>query len=499
MAHHALIFTCNDSWDLYRCRISGGHRIATVLREEGWDVEVIDFVSFWSLLELKALVQSRTTSKTVFFGFSSFASSWSDNLSSLTDWMKQKFPNVKTVVGGQHVSFTPATSIDYWVDSYGEVAILELVKAMIGNTNAGLKFDPTSFGSRKVIMSNQSYPAFPMNSLKVIMEKRDYVQPYEWLSTEVGRGCKFKCTYCNYPVLGVKGDHTRSQEDFEYEMNYNYDTFGVKNYRIVDETFNDSTEKVEKFASVVDRLNFKPFYNAYIRADLMVSNKDMWEPLARMRVGGHFYGVESFNYQSAKIVKKGMHPDRLKQGILEMRDYFSRSMFYRGTISLIIGLPLETRESLLDTKNWLAQNWTDQYATFFPLVIEKPSEKFKYTNQSEFYYNLEKYGMREMQSIEKYTMTNGSIKLLPTHTQLMWEHDNMNFREADTVAKILRNFADKSGMTVCSFLLGEAASHEAMEFFDIPDYQKYSVLNMANSNGKFESFVRRYINYKLSM
>lgn len=499
MAHHALIFTCNDSVDIYRSRLSGAHRIATILRDEGWDVEVVDYVSMWNIYELKAFVQSRTTSKTVFYGFSSFANSWSANLSNLTKWMKEKYPNVKTVIGGQSVGFTPATSIDYWVDSYGEVAILELAKAMIGNTNAGLIFDPTSFGARKVIMSNQSYPAFPMKSLKVIMEKRDFVQPYEWLSTEIGRGCKFKCSYCNYPILGVKGDHTRSAEDFEYEMNYNYDTFGVKNYRIIDETFNDSVEKVNKFSSVVDRLDFEPFYNAYIRADLMISHKEMWETLAKMRVGAQYYGVETFNHQSAKVIKKGMHPDKIKQGVLEMKEYFSKLLFYRGTISLIVGLPYETRESILETKNWLEQNWSDQYATIFPLMIDKPSKEHNYTNQSEFYHNLQKYGLREMPAAEKYTMTNGIMKLIPTQTEMMWEHDTMNFRDADNIARILNRFVEKVGMRVCSFVLGEVAAHEACDFFDIPNYQDYKVSYMRKHNGKFDSFVRKYINSKLSM
>ena len=37
---------------------------------------------------------------------------------------------------------------------------------------------------------------------------------------------------------------------------------------------------------------------------------------------GHFYGIESFNHKSAKAIGKGMHPDKVKQGLIDVKNYF---------------------------------------------------------------------------------------------------------------------------------------------------------------------------------
>ena len=54
--HHALIFNCHV---LDVQRTSGAYRIASFLREEGWDVEVIEWATLWHPLHLMELVKSR--------------------------------------------------------------------------------------------------------------------------------------------------------------------------------------------------------------------------------------------------------------------------------------------------------------------------------------------------------------------------------------------------------------------------------------------------------
>ena len=40
-------------------RVGGAYRIATVLRKEGWDIEVVDFFYHWTLDQLKELIKIR--------------------------------------------------------------------------------------------------------------------------------------------------------------------------------------------------------------------------------------------------------------------------------------------------------------------------------------------------------------------------------------------------------------------------------------------------------
>lgn len=431
---HALIFGIRSRFE----RSTGSHRIATVLRKEGMDVEVIDFAYWMDLYQLQELVRSRTTSATLFFGFGTFFNTWTDTLSDFTKWLKETYPNIPTILGGTSVDFTPAENIDLWVDSFADNAIIEIARSLSGNSPVKLSYDMNFLGKKKLIKSNISYPAYPLDSYRIQYEKRDFIQDWEWLTIEFSRGCKFKCDFCNFPILGVKGDYSRTQEDFELEMRENYDRWGTKNYYVADETFNDSPEKIKKFADVAEKLKFRPFFSAFMRGDLVVSRRDTWEDLLRLNIGGQYYGCETFNHESAKIIKKGMDPNKLQSGLLEYKKYMSSHDFFRATISFIIGLPKETEESLAKTKTWLDENWSTEAIVVFPLTIEKKGDDAGYTNMSEFSKNLMKYGIREIPdaTIEKlktdrrWNWKEGNY----AKNELVWEHDTMNIFQAKQIA-----------------------------------------------------------------
>ena len=301
--NHALLFTGLDIIQYGNMhevqRTAGAHKIATYLRNEGWDVEVCDFIAHWTLEELKEYCRARITSSTVFAGFSVAFNYHPQHIHDLFQWIKKEYPHVKTVIGGA-VAHKTSIKADWYVVGFAEHAILELVKNFLGTNTEKLKFQLK--GSKKVVMANMDYPAFPMSSLRIKYEDRDYIHPNETLTTELGRGCIFSCDFCNFPVLGVKGDYSRDAADYNAEMRENYDRWGVTSYSIADETINDRTEKLQKFADVVSNLPFKIFNKGFLRPDLLIKRSQDWDYIEGMQLWGHHYGVESFNYASAKSI-----------------------------------------------------------------------------------------------------------------------------------------------------------------------------------------------------
>jgi hypothetical protein len=92
---HTLLFSPRSKrWQ----RGMGSHRIASFLREHGWDAEVIDYVVFWELEQLKELTRSRVTPSTIFFGFSTFYNVWTDELNQFTKWLKEEFKDMQGIV-----------------------------------------------------------------------------------------------------------------------------------------------------------------------------------------------------------------------------------------------------------------------------------------------------------------------------------------------------------------------------------------------------------------
>ena len=427
--HHALFFNVHN---LGVRRPSGPDRIASFLREQEWDCEVIEYAGVWKIHELQEICRQRITSKTVFIGFSSFFAHWTKMLDNFVDWIKATFPHVKIVIGGQSRPRIEARGVDYYIHGYGEMAILELVKYMIGTPGVNIAFDPLFFGAKRVISANTSYPSFPMKSLKVTYEDRDYIQPWEWLTVEFARGCKFQCDYCNFPVLGVKGDYSRDAEDFEIEMRDNYNRWGVSNYYVADETFNDRTEKIQKFADIADKLEFDTYFSGFIRADLMVARKQDWDPMARLGFFGHFYGVETMNAATAKAIGKGMAPEKLQAGLLEAREYFRAKGHYRSSMGIVVGLPHETIESQTQTLQWIEDNWQGESIHVWPLEIPLDPKQDVLSLISK---DVEKYGYREGTEEPpppppEWEAMGSITRIKHGISNMNWANDNMSFADA---------------------------------------------------------------------
>lgn len=406
---------------MIRGRSAGAYRIATELRNHNWDVEVVDFFYFWKIEELKQLCSLRINTNTKFIGFSHIFTEWPELARELVQWLKETHPSIIIIFGSNTYQTLYDKNIDYYISGYGEYGIMELLKWKFSN---GSRPIITPMDDNKVILSQKYYTAAPFRNPIILYQDRDYLLPFEWVGVEFSRGCKFKCAYCNFPMLGVKGDWTRDAENFERQVRDVYDRFGINRYIVSDETFNDRTEKITKFANVVEKLDIDLFFSGHIRGDLLVARPHEKEELLRMGFSGQFYGLESFNYESAKTIGKGMQSDKLKQGMLDVRDYFLKhgNKRYRGTIALIAGLPYESEQSIINNYNWLLENWVDQSIIVNALEIYKSSP----INASLFEQNFEKYGYREMKEIPE--DTSGLWKGPSMSRNVVnWENDHTNY------------------------------------------------------------------------
>jgi radical SAM superfamily enzyme YgiQ (UPF0313 family) len=412
-------------------RTSGPYRIATVLRNEGWDIEVIDFFYRWNLDQLKTLMQSRDNISWIGFSCTWINYSKSATHQLMEDFLthvKELYPHIKILAGGQNPSLNLPiyNKVDYVISGFGEYAVTEVLNHIYKGGN--IKGIPRNNGW--YVDANSFYPAWPVADLSVEYEDRDFISQGETLSLELSRGCKFACSFCNFPVLGVKEDTTRDMELLRTEIQNNYDRWGITNYQLADETLNDRDEKLEKLGDLVESLDFKLNFNAFIRGDILFSKPHQLELLARARVWGHFYGIETFNHPTGKLIGKGMHPDKIKEGLLATKEYFYKHVGrYRGTVSLIYGLPKETKESILSALDWLEEHWKDQSVISFAMNL---SITGKLSTIDE---DCEKYGYRILGTENRKLYTRHSYF---SGDLVLWENDNMNIDDAISLADLQR-------------------------------------------------------------
>ena len=441
-------------------RSPGGHRIATFLREQGYDVEVVDFWPEWSRIQLLKFFHQRVREDTIAVGLSGMFSINALNRSAGKDYtssrhthqyvtqtiaiLKERYPQLKFVGGAQNLTAILDYKLDYYVYGFGEYAIVELLKYFKRELN-NVQIEQRIVGGRKINVINcqKGHPAAPMPDARVKYEERDYIQPQEVLTIELARGCKFKCKFCQFPILGVKGDYSRSAESLKEELLDNYNRWGTTVYSVSDETVNDSPEKLAKCAEVIRSLPFQPHLTGYIRADLLINKPETWQDLWDMGLRSQYYGIESLHQPAGKIVGKGINVDKLKEGLIAVRDWFENKEEGRGqfraTISLILGLPEETKETFLNGINWLRKNLPTHSFNACPLYMSGRQLKDTIQTPSVFDLTWEEEGL--FTELDVNTIDPDQIQFHPNTDSWMrqnlfdagrfkWSHNTMNFFES---------------------------------------------------------------------
>jgi radical SAM superfamily enzyme YgiQ (UPF0313 family) len=206
-----------------------------------------------------------------------------------------------------------------------------------------------------------------------------------------------------------KFDYLRDPQTIKNELIHNYQNFGTTNYYLADDTFNDSTYKIEQLHKVITSLPFKINFTTYLRLDLLYAHKEQILMLQEMGLASPFFGIESLNQKSASSIGKGMNVHKAKDFLLELYfDYWKEQIPI--TCSFIVGLPYETKDTIYDTYNWIKN--TPLSSIFFPLALTN-----KTFYKSEFNSNYEKYG---------YTFDKETG---------YWENENFNYHDATKIAE----------------------------------------------------------------
>jgi radical SAM superfamily enzyme YgiQ (UPF0313 family) len=382
-------------------RSIGAYQIADHCRKFDISCQIIDFTDLFKVEELENLLNLCIDGDSLAIGVSTtfyanknskgkFISadrrtkqSLPDNITSLLVNFKKKYPKLKIIAGGANsYQLEDHDLFDTVFHGYSDQAVVDYLLSLKGL--ASKKIFPKK---KNTTIIDGKTSDFDIKTLNHKWSEQDCILPGETLPIEISRGCIFKCTFCAYPLNGKKKlDYLRDPELIKEELIYNYEKFGVTNYYFTDDTFNDSTTKLEQLHKVITSLPFKIKFVTYLRLDLLYAHKEQINLLKEMGLGSAFFGIETLNHSSGKIIGKGMKPEIIKKFLLEL--YYNHwEEEIPITCSFIVGLPGETIESVNSTREWCKT--TPINDLWFPLYIGKHSYY-----KSEFDKNYDQYGYR---------------------------------------------------------------------------------------------------------
>jgi hypothetical protein len=422
MKFHVVFFT-DMSARMWHARPLGAYRLATELRNQGYSVLVIDFLSQW-LLDLKEfdrLLKSVISDQTLFVGYSgtffSRGAEVFEFINNVDDYYKYKseclspWPvdsntirlinrrikilnsNLSIFYGGAWASTSLDTlkpelcGVDYVVQGFADAYIVDIVKKLETKTHIPFSLE----NNCRVIKYDVTGAQFDfVNRSQTCYHESDCFAPGEILPLETSRGCMFKCKFCSFPLLGRKKNDPSYHKHVDVlarEIANNYEKFGITKYMFVDDTFNESTAKLQDVQQAIKNSGVDVKFFCYIRLDLIERFPEQIELLNDMGMQSAFLGIETLNSKSARAVGKNSDPESVKRTIESMRAVMGDRCNLHA--SFIAGLPHETEETVDQWMTWVHERH-DLIDTFNiqPLNLNKTDTNWP----SEITRDPEKYG-----------------------------------------------------------------------------------------------------------
>ena len=431
-------------------RTNGAHRVAGLMRSRGLEVEVLDFFNSWELAELKQVLTAYCPD---FIGLSFGLGQLNDaKVNSFISLAKEVNPKIKVIAGGNQVLRNHIENIDLNFRGFADGAIDDIVTYLKTGTypNKTLIKDVDLGLPKKVVDCTHYYSKFDLSNLRTNYTVNDFLSPHENLTLETSRGCIFRCKFCNFPLIGKnKNDYIRTKEDLKQEIIYNYETYGISQYSITDDTFNDNEIKINNLYEISQEIDFDLKFMCYARIDLLNARPGLLDKMVKFGVKGMFLGIESLNPETSKLIGKGFTGDKLLNYLREVKQKYPKLNFVG---SYIIGLPKETFEQARHNINFAIDEGLIDSSPTYALHIPKQTGG---TDVSIFSKEWDQYGYEEMSLDEinelltqpKYSMIKDADYETISKHSVIWKNEHMNYFDAHLGALLIRaDVEPKTGM-----------------------------------------------------
>ncbi|MCD6404558.1 MAG: radical SAM protein [Planctomycetes bacterium] len=347
----ALVFPPIRSWDEPRNFPTGLGILASVLRNEGYSVAVIDAKGESLLVEevqsaLKAL-------RPRIVGIGGIVTTYRF-VRSLTRFIKAWDPSIKIMVGGS-VGGSIAdlmlrkNPVDAVTIGEADETVKDLVPALLEGADleavAGIVFrdgdDVVWTKPRELITDLDSLPLpawdlFPMENY-LANPVVGYGRDMDIISS---RGCPYHCTYC-YQIFG-RGFRGRSPENIIAEISELVDRYAVDFISFQDDCFVIKKSRAYEFCDRLDESGLDIKWSCTGRANL--ADEDLYR---RMKAAGCVsisFGIESGSQEILDRYKKGVTVEKAKEAVR-----IARKVGIKNPTSFMLGAPGETRETAMET------------------------------------------------------------------------------------------------------------------------------------------------------
>ncbi len=258
-------------------------------------------------------------------------------------------PDIVTVIGGPHASFTAGETLREapWIDvvviGEGERTVIELIEAIEGGGSLsdvpGIAFVDqgtlVNTGPRPFIDNIDSLPV-PARHLIPLPRYRALGSPCTVITS---RGCPYGCIFCSGHRMQGRKVRFRDPGLVVDEIEQLQRDYGFQQVNIVDDTFTVNHPHARQVCEELLRRNLNINWSAFARVDNMTD--ELAVLMKRAGCNMVLFGVESADEGILKTIRKGLTPDDVRNGVR-----IATAAGIQVYCSFIIGLPGESPDTI---------------------------------------------------------------------------------------------------------------------------------------------------------
>lgn len=321
--------------------------IAAILRSHNYDVKIIDAVGENVKLYRKYEMNSRLMihgisldeiierieTETKYIGITSMFLHEYEMLISLSEKIKEKFPHIKIIAGGENVTslyeqiYKDTDAIDYCVLGEGEAKIIDLLYALENkipvNEVDGIcykhesKVVKTKLGKRLLNLDQTPWPAWDLINLEQYFAENlnSGVNRGRSIPMLTSRGCPYQCKFCSAPEMWTTRYVTREPKDVVDEIEYYIKTYNIVNVDFHDLTSFITQKWIKEFCEIIEERNLKFTWQIPQGSRSEVITDETANLLYKSGCRNYTFAPESGSERLIKLMKKKLKIDKVIEAI----------------------------------------------------------------------------------------------------------------------------------------------------------------------------------------
>jgi len=288
----------NGVWPYLHFRGLGALELSRRITEAGYASTVIDWFTHWSIDELKesAEVWFNTDDNPVIAISTPFNTTDIHHIAPFLEWAKNKWPHLTVIHGGGRVFDPTVKNVDmFFLGRSMQIFDDWLHKRDISRYTVN---------TQPLVLKNLDFNQYVDVPVVPIIKDDDFYTNDDILGFEIGVGCKFNCTFCNYELRGAKIAKLTDSKTLHKFFLDAYTKYGIENFFIADDTPNETDIKLKILADALQGLPFRPKITGFTRLDILAGRPNQIEYYKQIQFDSLFFGIETFNEKAQQRYSK---------------------------------------------------------------------------------------------------------------------------------------------------------------------------------------------------